>query len=272
MLKRTDGYTDKRYYFDTETGKFYISATSFCSSVLPENPYLVKWKQSLGEFEANRQSKLAAHYGTCMHICAEEFLSRESYTFNMMHMRMLEYMNENNIDEDLESRWLKDLTNDMLAFAQFCFEKEVDPINIELWAKKDITEAGGIAGTIDLECNLKFGRSKVHAIVDLKSGRKGFYDAHILQLHLYNMVVPVDMLFNWSPTEWKGDTPTYKFVNQTKSNMATKLKHYIELAKLDGMFTPKVGKLSFSTLKRGEKPVFRVLGLDDLRTELNEAI
>ena len=268
MLKRTDGFTDKRYYFDDETGKFYISATSFCSSVLPENPYLVKWKQSLGEFEANRQAKLAARYGTCMHLCAEDFLSRENYTFSMLHSRTLEYMNKYDIDPDLEGKWLKNLKNDILAFAQFCYEKDIDPLNVEVWAKKDITEDGGIAGTIDLECNLKFGRKKVHAIVDLKSGRKGFYDAHVLQLHLYSMVVPTEMLFNWSPSEWKGDTPTYKFVNQTKSNMANKLEHYIELARLDGMFTPKVGKLSFDTLKRGEKPVFRVLGLDDLRTSL----
>ena len=268
MLKRTDGFTDNRYYYDTETGKFYVSATSFCSAVLPENPYLVKWKQELGIFEAKRQAKLAAHYGTCMHLCIEDFLSKESYTETMMEARMLAYMSQHDIDQDLEGGWMKKLKNDILAFAQFAFEKAIDPISMETWAKKDITNAGGIAGTIDIECKLKFGRNMVHALVDLKSGRKGFYDAHVLQLHLYKTIVPCDMVFNWAPKAWDGDTPTYTFVNQTKHRMGLKLDNYLDNAVIDGLFTPKIKKLSFDTIKVGEKHAFKISGIESLIEQL----
>lgn len=267
MLKRTDGYTDNRYYYDTDSGKFYISATSFCTAVLPENPYLVKWKQELGTFEAKRQSKIAALYGTLLHIILEDFLGQESYTMVQMTQSMDQFILDHDLI-DLRSKWLKELKNDILSFAQFAYEKDIDPILMEQWAKKDITEYGGIAGTIDLECYIKWQRGKAHCLIDFKSGKKGFYDSHILQLHLYKEIVPCDLIFNWAPKYWQKETPTYSLTNQTSDKWASKLDHYLGIAELEGMFTPKIKKIHFDSIAVRKEPVFEIKGIESLIEEL----
>lgn len=269
MLRRIDGYDDKRWYRDTETNKFYISATSFCASVLPENKYLTKWKQDLGEFEANRRAKEAADYGTLMHLLAEDFLNNEelsSYEFEIS----IEDFCVSKGRKDLINTWKPRLRKDLIAFAQFCWDKKVVPINIEKWAKRDLTDFGGIAGTIDLECELIFNRKPRRAIVDLKSGRKGFYPASELQLALYKKTLgnPDLMLFNWSPCDWRKDVPTYNLKNQTDTPMMAKLENYIEIAKIDGLFQPNFKRTEFEVLKLGHAPEYSVKGIEDLVKEV----
>lgn len=267
MLKRTDRYGDQRYYYDTESKKFYVSATTFCKKVLPENPYLVKWKQELGVFEANRRAKEAALYGILMHIIVEDFLGVENYDIKALLSTTYEFTEKHN-KEGLRTMWIKNLKNDILAFAQFAFEREINPLHTERWCKKDVNKYGGIAGTIDLECMLKWNRGRRRSIVDFKSTRKGFYDGNRLQLALYKEVLddPDLLLFNWAPTNWQTE-PKYKFQNQTDHKVIKKLPHYIEIAIIEGMFEPKLKQLDFEVLSMGQQPVFRIRDLEELMEE-----
>ena len=264
-LHRTDKYGDQRFYFDDETFKFYMSATTFCKRVLPENPYLTEWKQKLGVFEANRIAKISAHYGTVMHKVIERFLEAIGYTPAMVKADIEDYCQEHYLGE-MEG-WVKRINKDLLAFAQFAFDKKIDPVHTERWLKHDVNTTGGIAGTLDLECYLRFNGKRKEALIDLKSGMKGFYDSHVLQLELYKMIVGKEdlLIFNWAPKNWKVDKkPTYTFTNQTDGKMGQKLPNFIVNAIIDDLFKPSYAEIAFEQVTLGEEPVFEFKDLEQL--------
>src|SRR5690606_18783260 len=101
--------------------------------------------------------------------------------------------------------WHANAKRDVLALAQFIREHNVRPLGVEVCLASDEM---GVAGTIDLPCKMtvmqdgdwgevyksgpRKGETKitkapveVTAIVDFKSGMKGFWESHEIQLHLY---------------------------------------------------------------------------------------
>jgi hypothetical protein len=80
---------------------------------------------------------------------------------------------------------------------------------------------------------------KIIAIVDFKTGRKGFWESYEIQLLAYKMLVEenypdlkIDALYNWSPKDWRSN-PDYNFKDQTNTRAQRKLPYLIELYKLD---------------------------------------
>jgi hypothetical protein len=78
------------------------------------------------------------------------------------------------------------------------------------------------------------------AIVDLKSGRKGFFESAEIQLHQYKRMwevnfpdIKIDDIFNWSPKAWTGATPTYNLKSQIKAKSAKKLDHLVAIAQIE---------------------------------------
>lgn len=218
-LRRVNTGSGRHYYTVTDAGiKFYASWTTVIKRICGTSEHLVKWIADKGFEESRAYMEERAHYGTILHIIIGKFLKNGEYRTENVQSEAAMYLFNEQLDPKLAQSWAKDLKSDLLAFAQWVADKEVEVIAAELPLTYN---EHSIAGTIDLVCNLTFNKQRVRAIVDFKSGRKGFFAEHKYQLHGYRMMwnenyphLPIDMVFNWSPKDWT-KTPTYNFENQT---------------------------------------------------------
>lgn len=235
VLYRADYDGGRHYYKVTDSGLvFFDSWTSVIDRMLGYDVGLVTWIAGMGWEASQKYMKERAHYGTILHILIGEFLKNGRMDIERgVSFHATSYAMTEKLDTALTNSWLGDLRRDLLSFVQFVHEKELTPIAVEMPLALD---EWSIAGTIDLVCTLKFGQKRITAIVDIKSGRKGFYPSHRYQLHGYKMTweanfpdMPIDMVFNWSPKDWTGDTPTYNFTNQTKCDEGAALPHLLAM-------------------------------------------
>lgn len=230
-----------RYYYTfNEEGEpiFYTSVTKMITKTLPKNEALTTWMvqnfDTMEDYYLFLEDK--ADYGTFMHIEISKLLIERTIDLDSLEIRLEEYISENNLGREC-LLWAPSLKKDLIAFAQFVFDKNVKPIAIEMVLVSQEMEVGG---ALDLVCELDFNSKRVIALIDNKSGRKGFHESHEIQLHVYAEMwnkwfpdKPVEMVFNWSPKDWRGDKPTYNFKNQTKSLSKDKIKPMIEINRIN---------------------------------------
>jgi hypothetical protein len=155
-------------------------------------------------------------------------------------------------------KWAYDMEKDLLCWVKFLQDKLVNVIAIEFAAKHS---EWGVTTTIDLVADIRFNRKVVRAIVDLKSGKKGFFPGHEFQLEVgklcWNNTFPnhqVTHIFNFAPHDFNvkkvaGGTEVskyYKFENQTGKTFgmpcgkdSTVVEHYLEIAKATRLHRPK---------------------------------
>lgn len=234
----SDGY---RYYFrfnDAGEPEFYPSVTTLLKQVMPTPPALLDWMIANGKDGSTEKRDLAAAYGTFMHGEFEKLIINRRYDFDSVQAAMLAYMERENLPEKVFAEWLPKIRKDVLAFAQFIKDWNVKPLAVEIGLYHPQFH---YAGCLDLPCVMtdpKTGKSFV-AIVDFKSGRKGFYEEHELQLHLYKEMwnihypeTPVTRVFNFSPKDWR-KSPTYNLKDQTDSANAKKLPYLLALATIE---------------------------------------
>lgn len=256
MIKRIQKGKERYYTVsDDAVPKFYMSVTSFTSRAL-SNPNLSSWREKLGTELADKKSKDAADYGTFMHIQIGDFIKNGFYDFDALDDIVCDYIVSNNLDLSFTGEWINKIHNDLLSFAQFCIDKQVQTIAVEFPIVSDEFMLGGV---IDYPCSLVFGGKRVNAIIDFKSGRKGFYDSHELQLKLYkdmwnNMfgdIIQMTHIFNWSPKDWRGCTPTYHLKNQTNGVLAH--LGYVSIAQQEGWIKdPKPIKRGIGVVQLGQ--------------------
>ena len=234
----SDGY---RYYYrfnDVGEPEFYPSVTTLLKQVMPTPPSLLDWMIANGKDGSTEKRDLAAAYGTFMHGEFEKLIINRRYDFDSVPAAMLAYMERENLPEKVFAEWLPKIRKDVLAFAQFIKDWNVKPLAVEIGLYHPQFH---YAGCLDLPCVMtdpKTGKSFV-AIVDFKSGRKGFYEEHELQLHLYREMwnvhypeTPVTRVFNFSPKDWR-KSPTYNLKDQTDSANAKKLPYLLALATIE---------------------------------------
>lgn len=233
----TEGY---RYYYRFKDGEpeFYPSVTTLLGKVMPTSPFLIKWMVENGAEGAAEKRDLAAAYGTFMHIQFEQLIINRKYDFDAVPNILQEYIQRENLPDKVFNEWAIKIRKDVLAFAQFVRDWNVRPLAIEIGL---VHPDYHYAGCIDLPCVLtdtKTGEDFA-AIVDFKSGRKGFWEEHEIQLHLYKMMwnvnfpdLPVERVFNFSPKDWR-TKPTYNFKEQTDSPNAAKIPHLLALATIE---------------------------------------
>lgn len=234
----SDGH---RYYYrfnDAGEPEFYPSVTTLLKQVMPTAPALLDWMIANGKDGSTEKRDLAAAYGTFMHGEFEKLIINRRYDFDSVPAALLAYMERENLPEKVFAEWLPKVRKDVLAFAQFIKDWNVKPLAVEIGLYHPKFH---YAGCLDLPCVMtdpKTGKSFV-AIVDFKSGRKGFYEEHELQLHLYREMwnvhypeTPVARVFNFSPKDWR-KAPTYNLKDQTDSVNAKKLPYLLALATIE---------------------------------------
>lgn len=291
----------QRWYYRTDTEKptFYMSVTSVCYATLPTSPYLIKWIAELGQEAARAYSELKAHYGTLLHsLCAKLLIAKE-IDLDIIDTDVSEYARLNGLTADNVSSWPSELRKDVLAFGLFVIETNFKPVAVEVV----LTHPDGYAGAIDIvgdmdvedkgffgevyKSGVQSGQPKeskrtirVLAIVDIKSGKKGFYESHEIQLHLYKNMwnhnypsIPVDRVYNWAPSDWR-EKPSYKLKEQTNAPNAYKLPYIIGIAKemrvrRETTVMQITGTLSLS---KGIERNYSSIGFDELVTNQEEEI
>jgi hypothetical protein len=244
-IMRLDIGTNKRFYYTKRGGqepKFFTSVTTFCGEMLPTGKELIKWYAEHGYEKAKEMALEAADYGTFMHIQFGEYLLNRTYNFNTLEKRTENYLRKHNINASKKGQYMSKCYKHLLSLAQWVQDYDVEPVAIEMPV---YNHRRRLAGTIDLVCYITVSQKgfwgevykagprkgqpketkkevRILAMVDFKSG-KYFYLSHEMQLHVYWMLwqwgykteYMIQGLYNWSPVDWKTDTPTYKFKDQT---------------------------------------------------------
>ncbi len=207
---------DSRYYY--LNGKGYISNTSLASQVLPTTEGLKRYLGSKGYEGAQIDMAQKSVYGTIYHMECLRALKENRYSFKEFEGRFFAAVPFWCQEKAVE--WIEPMKKDLMCFFVFAKEKIRKVYAIEVPLKSD---KWGVAGQGDLVCDIEFNRKEVLSIVDMKSGKKGFFEAHELQLKLlrdeWNETypeLPVTHLFNFAPVAYKDSSnPTYKLENQT---------------------------------------------------------
>lgn len=246
-----------RYYYrydDAGNPEFFPSVTTILSQTLPKAPHLINWIANKGIEEAERYKGERAAYGTFMHAAFEELLINRAYDLDGLKGKLKEYIEVYRLPDDF-IYYADDLKKDVLAFAQFVLDYDVRPLAVEIALVHPYYK---YAGMIDCPCTMraKIGSDdRINAIVDFKSGRKGFYEESEIQLGMYRDMwnvnfeqFPVTRIFNFSPKDWR-KKPSYNLKEQTESPNIRKIPYLLEIAaiedeKRDNTFTTVSGEIS----------------------------
>jgi hypothetical protein len=238
--------------------KLYTSLTTSINQSMPTPVQLEDWKFQHGKKEADRLMRVAANYGTLMHMEIGKFIKEKCYDLDGVDAAIENYLSDISFwDEDCK-QWSSKLKEDMLAFVQFFSDYEVVPLGLEYVL---LSDKRGFGTPIDLVCLLtvdekgewgevyKSGERKgqpketvkrvqKRAIINFKSGRKGFYETHGIQMECERLLwdenfpdTPIDIAMNWAPSDWKVN-PGYKIKEWQNTTSQEEIDAILKLAEI----------------------------------------
>lgn len=258
-LYRLDSANHRYYYRFDEKGEpqFFTSVTTMIKNTLPTSPHLIKWIADMGAEESKEFAQERADYGTFLHCQCGELLINGTYDLDSLPKKLDEFCVKEKTQ--VKKGWIDALKKDVLAFAQFMIDTNFKPLAIEICLYHPTDGYAGaidIVGEMDIQEKGFFGEkylsgankgqnkeskrtTRIRAIVDIKSGRKSFYESSEIQLGAYREMwnihfpeIKIDCIYNWSPKDFR-TAPSYNFKDQTGSKNIKKLPHLVELAKIE---------------------------------------
>ena len=269
-----------RHYQRADTGKTYKSLTTFLSGVMPRNKFLESWREQMtvdlgGTEKMSAWMETVADYGTALHIAVAEYCRNSGVEWSQFEQWAADYMMGLNLQNGTHQSATAELTKDFASLIQFMHDYRVHVIAVEL----PVFLEHGIATLIDLVVEMDAKnydktpvekRDRIKAVINLKSGKKGFFEEHLLQLvgerrmfnHTFGQVVGYEIqeVFNLAPSDWK-EKPTYKIQRQTeaieKQELENQFSVFLELAKYRGILSEPVRKFPIFTgrTEYGANPV-----------------
>lgn len=246
-------------HYRNEAGETFKSITTFLDAVMPPNFFLKKWRESkieeLGTVQAATDFVQAtADFGTGLHIATADFCRDGFVDWMKFEAWVFDYLIGMGLDAHTLNAGAEELTRDFAAIVQFLADYEVRVLAVEI----PVFSSDGYATLIDLvvEMNaMKYTdktepdkRKRIKAGINLKSGKKGFYETHLFQLigerrafnETYGHAVGFELVEMWNlaPTDWRKE-PNYKAERQTEKFVEHGLEKqfdlFVQLAKLRGV-------------------------------------
>lgn len=285
------GESGRAYFKFQLPVRIFTSLTTVLSTCTPMAYGLMNWKMQHGEKESNRLAKVAAMYGTLLHIEIGKFCTNQAWNFEQAQEIVSDYLSDKQFyDPDTEA-WPERLKEDIQAWADFVYRHKVKVLAVEMVL---CSEAFEFATAIDVVCMMdidekgfygevyasgeKKGQPKetkrtvnIRAIINMKSGRHGFYPENANQLELERMVwnenypdLPVDRVYNWSPTEWRNkDGDKYNLKDQTGAANKIELEAMLMLAseRYKGKNEQKVWTNIYGEIYYGNDPTSNITQL-----------
>lgn len=216
-------YGDDRMYFTENPAKIYSGLTGYINEIpikKGSDAALVSYRMKHGE-RFQEELTHAADYGTFCHMAVAQFLTHKSMDLSSLKDEFRDYMIQTGMPMARFQKYWYRVVNDMKAFAQFAYEKELEPLATEYVVYDDFH---GIATPLDIVARMKFNKKVRVVNINLKFRENpGVYDKDIIQTNIemmiYNNVfggseLECENTFIWSPSNWK-TTPTYKLTNTT---------------------------------------------------------
>lgn len=247
-------------HYRLESGDTFKSITTFLDEVMPPNKFLGTWRdhkiEELGSVEKMIDFvQSTADFGTALHMAIADFARNGFLDWNEFEFWATDYITQMSMSVKTSRSALSELTKDVASLIQFIAEYEVKVLAVEI----PVWSQNGYATLIDLvvEMNAKCytektppeKRQRIVCGINLKSGKKGFYDSHVFQLvgeraafnEAYSMTAGFQLVHvaNLAPKNWTGDTPTYSFKLQTDYIVTGKFQerfdNFVNTGKLEGV-------------------------------------
>lgn len=253
----------KRFYFDliNDEIKLFPSVTSLIDKVcpFPKNVVIELVDREGGSKEYYKFMRTKAAYGTIMHICINKYLtSGKDYETRSLTQATIENVIEEICDKSRVAPhkykyWADEIKADVRCLIMFLVEHRFEPVLIEgtgYFANENYWFAGAmdLIGYMDIVVKGFFGEvyksgvnkdmpkeskktERVLALVDWKSGKKGFFPAHAIQLKMYSMIAQeiglnIQRMFNVAPNE---TSTSFKLKDQTDCVTDREIEAILEL-------------------------------------------
>lgn len=275
-LRRFEHGNSRFYYRAYPGGKLSepaISSTSI-TNFMKEGVGLSRWKMQVGgTSKANQIANEKSFVGDFVHMMIQQYLvglialTPEFYqlTFEDIRANFEAFAKLKGRPQYLVDDYIEQVDKTMFAFEMFCRDHNVVPILIEhalidegrnrgsqldLYCELDVKEKGDWgevykSGPRKGEPKITYQKNRRFAIIDWKSGMKGFYPNHELQLHINKSIFhanfdaaehPVEYLFNWSPVDFNPRAKSgdfYRLKDQTDSKCQYLVEQYTDIAHVE---------------------------------------
>lgn len=259
-------------HYRRESGSVYKSLTTFLDAVMPSNKVLQNWREQIavdlgGADKAADYVQSTADYGTALHIAVADYCRNNGVDWQEFEQWAFQYLADSGFANGTLQSAQSELTKDFASMLQFFHDYRVDVIAVEIPVWMDC----GVATLIDLVVEMDAKnyektpdekRKRIRSIINLKSGKKGFFETHVFQLdgerRMFNETYGsifgnIENVFNLAPTDWKAK-PTYKLKDQTEdaNEISEQFSLFIQIGKSRGVlstpskkFTVFVGKTEY---------------------------